>query len=34
LEETLQLATAKLGEEVVELRSQAGAVIDDTSVLR
>lgn len=34
LEETLQIASTKLGEEVVELKSQVGAVIDDISILR
>ncbi len=34
LVETLQIASAKLGEVVVQLRSQAGAVIDDLAVLR
>lgn len=34
IEETLQVASSKLGEEVLELRSLAGASIDDTSLLR
>lgn len=34
LEETLQLASVKFGEEVVELRSPKGGVIDDISLLR
>lgn len=34
LKETLQQASLKFGEEVVELRSPKGGVIDDVSLLR
>ena len=34
LEETLQAASTKLGEEVVALQSVKGATIDDVSLLR
>ena len=34
LEETLQQASVKFGEEVVELRSAKGGVIDDITILR
>lgn len=34
LKETLQQASLKFGEEVVELRSFKGGVIDDISLLR
>ena len=34
LEETLQQASVKFGEDVVELRSAKGGVIDDITILR
>lgn len=34
LEETLKQASVKFGEEVVELRSAKGGVIDDIAILR
>lgn len=34
LQETLQLASVKFGQEVIELRSPKGGVIDDVSLLR
>lgn len=34
LEETLQQASIKYGEDVVELRSAKGGVIDDITILR
>ena len=34
LEETLQQASVKFGEDMVELRSAKGGVIDDIAILR